>query len=264
MSGLSVSPLASGDGGIVPGMLVHQAPGGPAATVARAQADTLTDAQGQLYVVEFSSTAPGGKVLADVIGRKPLLLEAGLTPQNGDTLYLSASTAGCATNVPPAGIVRSIGTILDTSTYGTNNLVDAVLAPGSTMVPYLTITYYVTLAASTLFAGTWVPVGTTTTLTNDHVETPVPTIIKGIQLTANVRANTISSGAITLAIVQNGGPPAAGGKIAFAAGSTGVKDSLLALGQTSTVDDTWGLTATSSAQLATGSLTAIITMYLYA
>lgn len=126
MSGLSVSPLTSGDGGIVAGMLVRQILGGAVSTVTRAQADTLGHSQGNLYVVEFSTTAPGGKVLGDLAGRKRILLEAGLSPVNGNVLYLSAITAGRATNVRPViATAIGIGTVLDASTYAGDNSVIA-------------------------------------------------------------------------------------------------------------------------------------------
>lgn len=63
-------------------------------------------------------------------------MEAGLALTPGDTLYLSASTPGSATNVAPSGAGQlrwDLGTIADLLTYdgATDFLVSAVLQPGT-------------------------------------------------------------------------------------------------------------------------------------
>ena len=116
---------------LVRGMLVRVS---AANGVVRAQADSAAHLQGLAGVVNSGFVGVGGPC-TNVIGnslRQPVLLETGLTPAAGDTLYVSSSTAGRAPNVAPANIV-AIGTIVDVSQYSRNSMVFATVStPGST------------------------------------------------------------------------------------------------------------------------------------
>lgn len=95
--------------------------------VVRAQADSTAHLQGLCGVAGSGSIAPGGpvNVVANAF-RQPVLLETGLTPHAGDTLYVSAAVAGRATNVAPATAI-AIGTVEDVGNYATTGLVFAVV-----------------------------------------------------------------------------------------------------------------------------------------
>jgi hypothetical protein len=96
--------------------------------VVRARANTVGNAQGTLGAMSNPGTTPGtndstaaganGTLSAD--GQTYVLLDTGLTPVVGQTLFLSAATAGRATNVAPAvsgDAVLPIGIITDISPY---------------------------------------------------------------------------------------------------------------------------------------------------
>lgn len=97
-------------------------------TIVRAQADSPPNLQGLCGVVLSGSVAPGSPVNTVMESfRQPVLLETGLTPIAKQTLYVSATVAGCATNVAPANAV-AIGTIEDVANYATTSQVFAALS----------------------------------------------------------------------------------------------------------------------------------------
>lgn len=108
--------------------------------VRRAQADSSANLQGLVGVVDSGSVGVSG--FPNVVAASPkqsVLLETGLTPLAGQTLYVSASVAGRATNVPPT-IAVAIGTILDATAYSRNaTVIAAVVLPatstGATSTP---------------------------------------------------------------------------------------------------------------------------------
>ena len=97
-------------------------------TVARAQADSAAHLQGLYGVVISGSVAPGGPsvVQATNATKAKVLLEIGLTPRAGQTLYVSATVAGHATNVAPATAI-AIGVIEDASSYAIDGRVYAAI-----------------------------------------------------------------------------------------------------------------------------------------
>jgi hypothetical protein len=98
-------------------------------SVVRAQADSTPHLQGLCGIVNAGSVAPGGPstpIVCEAFAQS-VLLEVGLTPIAGQTLYVSAAVAGRATNVQPTNAV-AIGTIEDASTYTLNGTVFATVA----------------------------------------------------------------------------------------------------------------------------------------
>jgi hypothetical protein len=97
--------------------------------VSRAQSDTPAHVVG-LAGAMLADTALGS--LGDLVssGRTFVLLEPGLSPVAGQTLWCSPTMAGRATTVKP--LVRAyLGIIKDASTYGTTGGVTADLAPSA-------------------------------------------------------------------------------------------------------------------------------------
>jgi hypothetical protein len=84
--------------------------------IVRAQADSGAHTQGYQGVVESGVVNPTGPVTVRTAGRQRVLLEAGLIPIGGQTIYISATQAGRGTNVAP-GIAVPVGAIADPSNY---------------------------------------------------------------------------------------------------------------------------------------------------
>lgn len=99
----------------------------------RAQADSSAHLQGLVGVNGSGIVGIGGAANAVLAGtRQPVLCETGLTIAAGDTLYVSATVAGRATNVAP-GAPIAIGTVEDTSSYSRDSRVSAtVIMPAAT------------------------------------------------------------------------------------------------------------------------------------
>jgi hypothetical protein len=100
--------------------------------VVKAKADFVSNTIGYYGVVRSGSVATGGPVdLVCIDAKGRVLLESGLTPVAGQTLYISASVAGRATNVAPA-VTVPIGSVVDASPYAANGWVWATTsnAPG--------------------------------------------------------------------------------------------------------------------------------------
>ena len=91
--------------------------------VARSQADVPANLQGTVGVVMIGG-ANGVTVTITTDGKARVLLEPALVPVAGQTLFVSATIAGSATNVAPVNAL-SIGIIKDTSSYATDGTVVA-------------------------------------------------------------------------------------------------------------------------------------------
>jgi hypothetical protein len=96
-------------------------------TALRAQADSLAHLQGYQGVVTSGDVAQGGPVLTTLVSAIRVVLETGLTVVGGETLYVSAATAGRATNVPPA-IQHIVGSVFDATMYSRDHSVICTLA----------------------------------------------------------------------------------------------------------------------------------------
>ena len=93
----------------------------------RAQADTASHLQGLAGVNISGIVGINGVANVAVAGTsQPVLCEAGLTISPGDTLYVSASVAGRATNVAPTTSV-AVGIVEDTGPYVTTGRVYATV-----------------------------------------------------------------------------------------------------------------------------------------
>ena len=109
-------------------------------TVRQSRADTVANAQGTLGVMANpgitpgtnDSTAAGANGTLSYDGPVYTLLEVGLNPVVGETLYVSPTVAGRATNVAPAvplQAVLAIGIITDISPYVSLSRVFANIDP---------------------------------------------------------------------------------------------------------------------------------------
>lgn len=85
-------------------------------TMTSALATTLADVKGTIGVT-LSDVPTGAPGLVLTNGKGMVTLEAGLAPVAGDTLWVSALTAGLATNIRPV-IGAKIGIIKDATVYG--------------------------------------------------------------------------------------------------------------------------------------------------
>lgn len=95
------------------------------ALVTRSQADAAGNLQGTIGVAR-QAIAAGARGLATNSGRAVVLLVGGLAPVAGDTIYVSAATAGSGTTVAPA-IPLGIGVVKDASNYAAGQTVVADL-----------------------------------------------------------------------------------------------------------------------------------------
>lgn len=95
-------------------------------TIARSQADVSANFQGTVGVV-YGAGGVGPGIQVAIAGNADVLLETGLVVAAGDTLYVSAATAGRATNVAPANSFP-IGIVKDVALYASLSLVEAVLS----------------------------------------------------------------------------------------------------------------------------------------
>lgn len=127
--GVIVPPIANGEGtAVVQGEIVRQSTAAKNTGV-RAQADSAAHVRGVLGVVASGSVGAGGPLLVRNSGRQPVLLEVGLTPLNGDVVFVSATVAGRGTNVQPATALL-VGTIVDASIYTRTGRVVVVIGVG--------------------------------------------------------------------------------------------------------------------------------------
>jgi hypothetical protein len=130
--------------------------------------------------------------------------------------------------------------------------------------PKLTfISYFSGMPAATLFTSGWAPPGASSSLSTISVESPVPFAAAAIRVMANITVNTISAGSTTIHMTRNGANPSAGGSITIGAGTNGAFDSGYQAGITSASGDVWGLFASDNSAGATGTLTGVITFYVY-
>lgn len=117
------------------GMIVRR----DGAGVVRAQADNLSNLNALAGVVIAGSVAPGGPVNTVSVGfRQQVLLEAGLTPASGDSLYVSATQAGYCTTIAPA-LGESIGIVEDAGSYTNNQRVFAQVLVSAPSDPALDV-----------------------------------------------------------------------------------------------------------------------------
>jgi hypothetical protein len=118
--------------------------------VSRARADLPGNVAG-LVGVEQADTLSG--TVGDIIncGRGFILLEPGLTPLAGDTLYVSPTIFGRATNVAPI-VQAPIGTIKNAAIYGATGGVIADIHPGFIMVSVGASTLAAAYAAGSIAA----------------------------------------------------------------------------------------------------------------
>ena len=118
---------ASG-GSVVHGMIVR---GNGNGTFTLAQVDTTPHVAGVLGVNGSGTIANGGPANIFTAGAPvDVLLESGLTPTAGSTVYISASTAGLGTTTAPT-TVAAIGTIESAAQYARTRLVQVALAVGA-------------------------------------------------------------------------------------------------------------------------------------
>lgn len=93
----------------------------------RAQADSTANVQGLAGVNASGIVGVGGPAnIASVAFRQKVLCETGLTLAAGQTLYVSPTTAGCATNIAPA-IAVAIGVVEDVGSYASDARVFATV-----------------------------------------------------------------------------------------------------------------------------------------
>jgi hypothetical protein len=98
-------------------------------TFGRMLADSPSNLTGYVGVLRSGVVSPGGPVDACMSGTLPVLLEVGLTPVAGQSLYVSGTVAGRATNVAPDTAFQ-IGSIKNASAYARTGTVVAVVTGG--------------------------------------------------------------------------------------------------------------------------------------
>lgn len=119
---ITVSPAINGDTVTLTVGLITRLKPGSNNTVVRAQADSSSHVQGLAGVVLSGSAAPTGTVTIGCVGRERVLLESGLSLAVGQTIYVSATTAGRGTNVAPV-IAVPIGAVVDITSYARDSSV---------------------------------------------------------------------------------------------------------------------------------------------
>jgi hypothetical protein len=95
-------------------------------SVGRMQADVTANLSGYMGVAKSGVINQAGSVDVCINGAEEVLLEDGLAPVAGQTLYVSSTVAGRATNIAPA-IAFPIGSIKNASSYSRNRRVKAIL-----------------------------------------------------------------------------------------------------------------------------------------
>ena len=100
-------------------------------TFALAQADSAPHLAGSIGINGSGTVGPGGNANIFSTGAQvDILLETGLTPVAGQTVYVSATVAGRGTNVAP-GTAVALGTIETAGAYARTGCVTVALAIGS-------------------------------------------------------------------------------------------------------------------------------------
>lgn len=146
---------ASG-GSVVHGAIVRANGNG---TFALAQADTAPHATGVLGVNNSGTVANRGPANIFTAGAPvDVLLEGGLSPVAGATVYVSAVVAGRGTTTAP-GIAVAVGTIENVSSYARTGLVQVALASSGSgsisgqATKFACVTASTSGASSCVFAG---------------------------------------------------------------------------------------------------------------
>jgi len=115
----TLSPSVVSGGPIIPGEVVQVIPVAAGSTIKAAQANIAANIQGTIGVtLGQSPVATGGPMVVATAGPAFVLLETVplLVLANGETLFVSATQPGRATNVAPVN-ARSIGVIHDKTMY---------------------------------------------------------------------------------------------------------------------------------------------------
>ena len=101
-------------------------------TAGRAQANNIATLDKLFGIVQASAPLASGSSFQVVLqGACRVRLETGLSPVAGQTLYVSASSAGAATNVAPPN-AAVIGTVVNTTGYSTSNPYVTAMVPART------------------------------------------------------------------------------------------------------------------------------------
>lgn len=133
-------------------------------------------------------------------------------------------------------------------------------------LPKLTITFHLNgVTGAALATGGWLFPGTQSVLVTspEKVEALLPSRAIKTRIVANVERNSLSVGAdVTFDMTRNGSSTAPNTSILVPAGTTGKFDSTL-ITPTTTANDTWGVNAQQPVGLATGSIDATVTIYVY-
>ncbi len=225
---------------------------------------------------DLSGAWPGSNVVAieaDAAMKGDLLvtnIAAPSTPGAGTArIYVDSSSANIA-------VKNAAGTVnhgMQTTTCATGKFFTQAAADGTFVctepaIPRYMSSYYVTLSAAQLFVGSstpqYLPFGTSSSLSSDLVEGPVPFAATGARLMANVLSNTITGGAaIQFDVGLDGLGVSPNVTVSFGGGVTGAFDSGLITGMTTASGDTWGVSGKQNVMLATGTLIAVLTEYVY-
>lgn len=112
-----------------------------------AQANSANGVNGLVGVVQDPNISINAVGFVGTHGKESVTFEAGLTLVPGDKVYVSATSPGLATNVPPGdpNVLATIGIIKDTTTYngsaGDLAIVDLQLGGSGTSSETLSLTY---------------------------------------------------------------------------------------------------------------------------
>jgi hypothetical protein len=114
-----------------------------------AQADSFANLVAVVGAAQSADPGPGGVMQVAIAGEAQVLLESGLSPQGGETVYVSATQAGQGTTVMPSTGVP-IGIIEDASQYAQTGLVtvdllasiEGQIAPPSANWGYDVVRYF--------------------------------------------------------------------------------------------------------------------------
>lgn len=127
INNITTSFINGSSGQLVKGQVVRATTANKNVTKAFATSDV--GVQGLIGVVETGVVNAGGPISVCLFGQQFVLLDTGLTPVSGQTLYLSSLTTGLATNIPPASFAIPIGTIEDATNYAITGGVVANISP---------------------------------------------------------------------------------------------------------------------------------------
>jgi hypothetical protein len=254
---VTLSPLYNGDSVPLTAGMIVRLKAGSNDTVVRALASSSGNVQGTNGVVLSGASAPGTSVLAISIGRQRVVLEAGLTPAVGDTVYVSAATAGVGTNVIP-GVVLPIGSIANVANYSRDNsvIVDVVVASseagaGGTFPGF---------GGAPPAVGTSAAGGAGTASRSDHTHTGVVSVAAGTGISLSGTASAPIINATGTAFPGFGGaPPAVAATSAAGVATTAARSDHAHQGNVVPVTNIAALAALSAAAMTPGQTSAWVT-----